>query len=80
MSFDTPEDNRAFREKFGFPFALLSDADKAMSIAYGAAVDGSAQYPNRAACIVTPDGEVLQWWAKVDARGFPEQALAALPG
>src|SRR6266508_3490552 len=28
ISFDRPEDNRAFAEKDGFPFRLLSDVDR----------------------------------------------------
>jgi thioredoxin-dependent peroxiredoxin len=79
VSFDSPADNHAFRLKFEFPFALLSDTDKSMAIAYGAADDAGAAYPRRAACIVDARGTVVQWYAKVDAREFPALALAALP-
>ena len=34
-SFDTPEENRAFRDKFNFPYDLLCDTGKSMGIAYG---------------------------------------------
>ena len=41
-SFDTPEKNAAFAEKFGFNFPLLSDTDRKLGMAYGAADDPSA--------------------------------------
>ena len=34
-SYDSPEDNRLFAEKFDFPFRLLSDPDRSVSAAYG---------------------------------------------
>ena len=80
VSFDTPEENKAFKEKFSFPFPLLSDTTKQMAIAYGAAVDDSAATPTRAACVIGPDGVVQKWWAKVDAKGFPETVLAEVSG
>ena len=33
-SFDTVEDNRAFKEKFGYPFELLADIDEQVGVAY----------------------------------------------
>jgi peroxiredoxin Q/BCP len=78
-SFDPVADNRAFAEKFDFPFALLSDESRAMGLAYGAATDPSAEYAARVGVIVGPDGKVVQWHAKVDPRTFPQAALDALP-
>ena len=79
MSFDTPADNKAFKDKFTFPFPLLSDTDRKMAIAYGAADDQKAQYPRRAACVIGPDGKIVKWYAKVDAKTFPETVLKDLP-
>ena len=77
-SFDTAAENKAFKDKFEFPFPLLT-ASKAMGVAYGAADDESAAMPKRAACVVAPDGTVHRWWANVDARTFPESVLQELP-
>jgi len=44
-SFDSPEENRAFKDKFNFPYDLLCDTGKSMGIAYGAAADASASHP-----------------------------------
>ncbi len=79
VSFDTPADNLAFQQKYGFAFDLLTDADRRMAIAYGAAQDAGASHPGRAACVIAPDGTVHRWWAGVDARAFPESVLQELP-
>ena len=34
LSFDRPEDNRAFATKHGFPFRLLSDVDRTVGERY----------------------------------------------
>jgi thioredoxin-dependent peroxiredoxin len=74
-SFDPPEANGAFAKKFGFNFPLLTDADKSIAIAYGAADDASARSPRRVGVVIGPDGRVKHHFPKVDARGFPEEAL-----
>ena len=79
MSFDPPEANRAFRDKFSFEFPLLCDEDKKMAMAYGAAADADAGYPARAACVIAPDGTVHRYWPSVDAKTFPESVLQELP-
>ena len=50
MSFDSVEENCAFAEKFDFNYSLLSDTTRTMSVAYGAAKDPHAKYPDRNAC------------------------------
>lgn len=80
ISFDTPTDNAAFAQKFGFGFPLLSDTDRAIGMAYGAADEASAEHPRRVGVIVGPDGTIAQWHAKVQAATFPMEALQALPG
>lgn len=52
------EDNAAFAEKFEFPFRLLCDTDKSIGIAYGAADDDSAGWPNRYTFVIGPDGTI----------------------
>jgi peroxiredoxin len=79
VSFDGPAANKAFKEKFAFPFPLLSDQDRRMALAYGAAADAAAASAARAACVIGPDGLVVKWYAKVDARTFPTTVLEDLP-
>ena len=54
---DSPADNLAFKDKFNFPYDLLSDSDKSMSIAYGAA-EADSPRPARISVLVGPDGKV----------------------
>jgi peroxiredoxin Q/BCP len=77
VSYDTVAENAAFAAKFEFGFPLLSDPERTMGPAYGAGDGGNAA---RVGVIIDPGGAVLQWHAKVDARAFPAEALAAIPG
>ena len=75
VSFDKPEANAAFAKKQGFGYPLVSDVTREIAIAYGAAEDASARSAKRVGVVIGPDGRVKQWFEKVDARKFPEQAL-----
>ena len=48
---DSPADNLAFKDKFNFPYDLLSDTDKSMSMAYGAA-EADSPRPARISVLV----------------------------
>jgi peroxiredoxin Q/BCP len=78
VSFDPVEDNRAFAEKFSFPFKLLSDASRDLGVKYGAAEDSSAGNARRVAYVIGPDGRIRRAWAKVDVKGFTSEVLASL--
>jgi peroxiredoxin Q/BCP len=77
ISCDPVADNRAFREKFTFPYDLLSDEDLAMSRAYGAA-EADAKRSARVSVLIAPDGKVAAVYAKVSPADHPEEVLAAL--
>jgi peroxiredoxin Q/BCP len=77
VSFDAPEDNRAFKEKFDFPYDLLTDVQKSMSIAYGAADDDSAR-PSRVSVLIGPDGKVAASYATVKPADHPDEVLSDL--
>jgi len=78
VSFDTLDDNRAFAEKFAFPYALLSDPTRALGLACGAADSADATHAKRVTVVLGPDGKVLQIHAKVDAKSHPAALLASL--
>ena len=78
MSFDTPAENKAFVEKFSFNFPLLCDTDRKMGVAYGAASDSSARMAQRVGCVIDPNGIVMEWLPKVDARAYPAEVLARI--
>ena len=78
MSFDTPAENKAFAEKFGFGYPLLCDVDRAMGVAYGAADPGATGNARRIGVVVGPDGRVRSWEGKVDPKTWPQDVLKRL--
>ena len=58
VSFDSPEVNRAFAEKHGFPFRLLSDETREVARAYGAAESAADAFPRRLTFVIDGDGRV----------------------
>ncbi len=76
-SFDAPADNKAFRDKFGYPFDLLSDTDKTMSVAYGAAT-AESEKAKRISVLIGPDGKVARRFDAVTPADHPDEVLAGL--
>lgn len=79
ISFDTPADNKAFVDKNGFTFPLLSDTDKSVAIAYGAAGDATAGYPQRHTAVIGPDGTLERLITDVKAATHAQTLLDSLP-
>jgi len=77
VSFDTPEANRAFQKKFGFPYDLCSDADKSVTVAYGV-TDADAPRAKRMSVLIGPDGKVAAAYEQVTPADHPDQVLADL--
>ena len=75
-SFDDVEGNKAFAEKFDFPYSLLCDTDKQLAIAYGAADDASAGYPNRISYVIDENGAILLAYPKVKPKKHLDEILA----
>ena len=67
-SYDSPEDNRAFQEKFNFPFDLLSDPDQVAGAAYGV-VQEDKPYPSRFSFLIDPDGNIAKVYDTVVPSG-----------
>ena len=78
VSFDAPAANKAFREKFDFPYDLLSDADKTASVAYGAAADTGAKNAARVSVLIGPNGRIAAAYGTVTPADHPDQVLADL--
>jgi len=57
---------------------LLSDTDKKIGIAYGAAADASVSAPARISYLIGADGRVERAYGKVKASEHPEKALEEL--
>ena len=78
MSFDPVDKNRAFAEKYDFKYLLLSDVDRHMGVAWGAADSTSAGAASRIAYLVGTDGKIEKSYGKVNPANFPAEALSAL--
>ena len=81
MSFDTPEENRAFVEAQNFPFRLLSDVDRSVGAAYGAKKGAGEQWPDfarRVTFLIDPAGKVAKTYTVTDVAAHPGEVLADL--
>jgi peroxiredoxin len=74
-SFDSIEKNRAFADKYCYPFKLLSDTGKTLA-PYGAIDDADPDWPRRISYLVGPDRRIVKAYAKVKAAHHPAQVLA----
>ena len=78
VSFDSQADNRAFAEKFVFPYPLLCDESRELGIAYGAAAKPSAKYADRISYVIGEDGTILLAYAKVNPKKHLDHILRDL--
>lgn len=74
-SFDTPEINRGFRERYGLPFELVTDQTRELALAVGASDPASSSAPERVAHLVRPDGVVAVAYRVTDPGFFAESVL-----
>ncbi|MFO0931402.1 MAG: peroxiredoxin [Planctomycetota bacterium] len=79
ISFDTPAENKAFAEKFHFPFDMLCDTERALGLALGVATDAKAQWAKRNTFVIGPTGTLEQIIDKVDVKSHPVELLKSLP-
>lgn len=74
VSYDSPATNRAFAEKHHLPFLLLSDTDRTLAKAVGAAIP-LLPFPKRISYLVGADGTVLKAYPKVTPASHAEEVL-----
>ncbi len=77
VSYDTPEANRAFAEKYHLPFLLLSDRDRELAAQVGAK-RALIPVPRRISYLVAPDGTVARAYAQVDPATHAGEVLRDL--
>ena len=78
ISFDPVEENRAFAEKFDFPFRLLCDVDRALGLAYGAADAPDAAYAKRISYVIDEQGRIALAYPKVKPAEHLDRVLEDL--
>lgn len=77
VSYDTPQSNRAFAEKFNLPFLLLSDNEK--TLAKGVGADRFLiPLPKRISYLVGADGTILKAYPSVSPSSHAEDVLKDL--
>jgi thioredoxin-dependent peroxiredoxin len=79
-SYDGVVPNRAFAEKYGYPFKLLCDVDHAIGLAYGAHDAADPDYPARISYLIGPDRRIVKVYAMVSPADHAAQVLADVPG
>ncbi len=80
-SFDTPEDNLAFRASHGFPFPLLSDRDHAVGRLYETERHPDEDAPHwakRRTYLIDPRGVIRKAYRVRDIPAHPDEVLADL--
>jgi peroxiredoxin Q/BCP len=78
VSFDDVASNAAFANRNRFPFRLLCDIDRKISLAYGACSDTKAPYPMRISYLIDEQGKIAAVYPKVNAAEHASQVLADL--
>ena len=80
ISFDEPESNRRFVEAESLPFRLLSDTDRKLAVAVGAAGSDDAKFARRISYLVGGDGNVRKAYDDVDPSAHAAGVLADCAG
>jgi len=78
VSFDTPKDNRAFAARYGFPFRLLSDANRVVGAEYEtvrAPEEPSSSYAKRRTYLLDPGGRIARAYRVTDIPNHPDEVL-----
>ena len=80
ISFDAPEANKAFREKFDFPFRLLSDFDEQVGVAYETRDPGTEKvsFAKRLAYLIDPEGVIRKSYEVGDVNTFADEVAGDL--
>jgi peroxiredoxin Q/BCP len=83
VSADSPKKHAKFREKYGLPFTLLADEDRAVAELYGTWVEKSMYGKTymgieRSTFIIDPKGNVAKIMRKVKPAEHADDVLAAL--
>ena len=80
ISFDAVEANKAFHDKFDFPYRLLSDFDEQVGVAYETRDPGTEKvsFAKRLAYLIDPEGVIRTSYEVSDTAGFANTVLEDL--
>ena len=66
VSLDSEAENKAFAEKFNFPFPLLCDVGREIALAYQAIQSKNDGYANRITYVIDEEGKIQEAIEQVD--------------
>ena len=75
-SFDSPRENRKFRDKFAFPFDLVCDQTREVGMAYGVADAPDDPYAARVSYLIGLLGQIERVYKDFDPAAHPDTVLA----
>lgn len=80
ISFDASEANKAFREKYDFPFRLLSDYDEQVGVEYQTRDPGTdkVSFSKRYSYLIDPGGVIRKSYEVSDIPVHAAEVLADL--
>lgn len=78
VSFDSPQEQLDFANKYGYTFRLLSDRSRAIALAYGAAKSAQDRYAARYTYLIGPDGVIAAAIETEDPAGQADELLRRL--
>jgi len=68
ISLDEPAANKAFAEKYAFPYPLLCDVDRKVALAYHAVQSADDAYARRISYLIGADGIIQESIEQVDTK------------
>ena len=78
VSLDGESDNKAFAEKFSFPFPLLCDVNREISTAYHAVKSSEDKYASRITYVIDESGKILESIEQVDTKTHSKDLCSRL--
>ena len=75
VTFSAAEDLRKWRDEVGLQCDLLSDADRAVGLAWGAAESVEQEKARRLSILVGPDGNVVKVYPDPDVERHAREVL-----
>jgi thioredoxin-dependent peroxiredoxin len=77
-SFDTPEDNAAFADKYGYEWTILSDVDHSVGERYETKRhpdESSPEFAKRRTFVIDPEGTIRKVYRVTDIPAHPSEVL-----
>ena len=78
ITWSAPDELKSWSRELGLTQEMLSDTDRSVAIAYGAADSAEQERPSRVSVLIGADGKVAKAWQVADAEVHPVEVLAEL--